>query len=89
MRMFEDRSINDKLDRILQLLALVAVREMPQTAQIATLSRAGFSPKEIANVLGTSSNTVRVTLVSIRKMEAHGAKSVVKPKRDKGETKDE
>jgi DNA-binding CsgD family transcriptional regulator len=40
---------------------------LSQTEQIASLSRIGFSPKDIADVLGTTANTVRVALVSIRK----------------------
>jgi DeoR/GlpR family transcriptional regulator of sugar metabolism len=31
------------------------------------LTRAGLKPKEIADILGTSSNTVRVELVALRK----------------------
>jgi DNA-binding CsgD family transcriptional regulator len=59
--------VSEKLDRVLRLLAMVAVRGLSQTEQIATLSRVGFSPKEIADVLGTTANTVRVALVGIRK----------------------
>jgi hypothetical protein len=58
-----------KLDRVLRLLAIIAVRGMPQMAQIATLNRAGFSPKEIAGIIGTTANTVRVALVGIRRAE--------------------
>jgi DNA-binding CsgD family transcriptional regulator len=46
---------------------MIAVKGLSQTEQIATLSRSGFSPKEIAEVLGTTANTVRVALVGIRK----------------------
>ena len=73
-----------KLDRVLQLLAIMTVRDMPQTAQIATLNRVGFAPKEIASVLGTTSNTVRVALVSIRRTEARGGKRPPKVTRDLG-----
>ena len=58
-----------KLDRMLSLLAIIAIKDMPQVAQIATLSRAGFPPKEIAAIVGTTPNTVRVTLVGIRRTE--------------------
>lgn len=74
----------EKLDRALQLLATLVVRDMPQTAQIAVLSRAGFAPKEIANVLGTTPNTVRVALVGIRKAEARGGKRRPKFKQNMG-----
>lgn len=52
-----------------RLLGIMAVRGLPQTQQIATLSRVGFTPKEIADVVGTSANTVRVALVAIRRAE--------------------
>ena len=61
--------LEEKLDRALRLLSIIAVRGLPQLQQIAMLSRVGFSPKEIADIAGTTSNTVRVTLVSIRKVE--------------------
>jgi hypothetical protein len=59
--------VSEKLDRVLRLLAMLAVKGLSQTEQIATLNRVGFAPKEIADVLGTTANTVRVALVGIRK----------------------
>jgi len=88
MELNSNLEMGNKLDRVLQLLAVMTVRDMPQTMQIATLNRAGFAPKEIANVLGTTANTVRVALVSIRRTEANGGKRRQKPKRDMGGTKD-
>jgi DNA-binding NarL/FixJ family response regulator len=76
--------MDKKLDRVLHLLAIMTVRDMPQTDQIATLNRAGFAPREIANVLGTTPNTVRVALVSIRRVEARGGKRQLRIKRDSG-----
>ncbi len=55
-----------------RLLGMIAVKGLPQVNQIAVLSRVGFSPKEIAEVLGTTPNTVRVSLVGIRKNEKQG-----------------
>ena len=66
--------LNRKLDRVLHLLAILAVRGLGQAEQIAALNRAGFAPKEIAGVVGTTSNTVRVTLVGIRRAEALGGR---------------
>jgi DNA-directed RNA polymerase specialized sigma24 family protein len=57
----------EKLDSILRLLAVMATKDMRQRDQIALLSRAGLPPRDIADILGTSSNTVRVELVAIRK----------------------
>jgi len=59
-----------------RLLGIIAVKGLPQTEQIAVLSRVGFTPKAIADVLGTSANTVRVTLVMIRKAERAGYKTL-------------
>lgn len=56
-----------KLDQILRILVVLATRGLKQRDQIALLDGAGFSPKTIADLLGTSSNTVRVELVALRK----------------------
>ena len=70
-KQFEDL-INEKLDRMLRLLGMFAVKGLSQREQISALSRAGFAPKDIAELLGTTANTVRVALVSIRKTERFG-----------------
>jgi hypothetical protein len=67
-----------------RLLGIIAVRDFPQMRQIAILSRVGFSPKEIGEVIGTTANTVRVALVSIRKAEKHGKRAGLRRK-DEGE----
>lgn len=56
----------DLLERIVNLAALLVVRGESQESKIRTLSGAGFSPSEIANLLGTTSNTVSVTLSKAR-----------------------
>ncbi len=55
-----------------RLLGIIAVKGLPQTQQIAILNRVGFAPKAIAEILGTTANTVRVALVGIRKAEKQG-----------------
>jgi DNA-directed RNA polymerase specialized sigma24 family protein len=57
----------ETLQKILRLLLVLATKDMKQRDQIALLDRASFKPKEIAGLLGTSSNTVRVELVALRK----------------------
>jgi hypothetical protein len=57
----------DKLDQILRVLVMLATKGLKQRDQIAMLDQAGFQPKAIADFLGTSANTVRVQLVSLRK----------------------
>lgn len=58
-----------------RLLGIIAVRGLPQTQQIAILNRVGFTPKAIAEVLGTTANTVRVALVGIRRAEKQGKRA--------------
>jgi len=63
--------ISVKLDTLIRLSSLGLVKDMKtQKEQIASLSDAGFKPKEIAAVLRTSQNTVNVTLNTIRKERA-------------------
>ncbi len=63
--------ISGKLDTLIRLSSLALVKDMrTQKEQIASLSDAGFKPKEIAAVLRTSQNTVNVTLNTIRKERA-------------------
>ncbi len=62
-----EHAMLDRLDKILRLLAVLATKDMKQREQIAFLDRAGLKPKYIAELLGTSSNTVRVELVALRK----------------------
>lgn len=56
-----------RLERIERLISILATKDLKQREQIATLSRAGFTPKEIAELVGTTSNTVSVTLAQARK----------------------
>jgi hypothetical protein len=65
--------------RLVNLLALLIVQERKQPEQIAILNRAGFKPSEIADLLGTTRNTVSVQL-SIQKRDKTVAKAR-KPKR--------
>ena len=51
-----------KLDRILRVLAISVTNGLKQTEQIALLNRAGIPPKDIADLLGTTPNTVSVAL---------------------------
>jgi hypothetical protein len=63
--------ISAKLDRVAKLLAISLVKDLKtQKEQTAFLSDAGFQPKDIANILSTSSGTVRVALHAIRKERA-------------------
>ena len=45
--------------KLVKLLALYLIQGQQQSDQIDLLSRAGFKPAEIADLLGTTPNTVR------------------------------
>jgi hypothetical protein len=60
--------ISDTLDQIMRLLALNLVKEMElQKDQILFLSRSGLQPKQIAEILSTTSHIVSVVLHSSKK----------------------
>ena len=56
-----------RLDRIIRLLAVSIATDKPQRERIRLLSSAGLAPRDIAEILGTTPNTVRVALTGIRK----------------------
>jgi len=59
--------ILSELRKIGRLLTLLATKDLGQKEKIALLSTAGLQPKEIADLIGTTSNTVSVRLAQIRK----------------------
>ena len=61
------KNILAELRMIKKLLAQNILVGASQIAQIEKLDSLGFEPKEIGELLGTSANTVRVTLTRIRK----------------------
>ena len=61
--------ILEKVEKILRILAAIATQGLKQREQIALLDKAGLEPKAIADLLGTSANTVRVELVRIRRIK--------------------
>lgn len=56
-----------ELRRITRLLVLMATEGKIQKDQIAMLSRVGFKPREIAELVGTTANTVNVALSAMRR----------------------
>lgn len=52
--------------KLVKLLALYLIQGQQQSDQIDLLSRAGFKPAEIADLLGTTPNTVSVALSTQR-----------------------
>ena len=59
--------IIQRLDTLIKLVATSLLAEKSQREQIELLSKAGLAPKEIAELIGTTPNTVRVALTAIRK----------------------
>ena len=56
------------LDEVVRLLALLIRRGSDtQTEAIIEMSRAGFKPSRIADLLGTTANTASVTVQRARK----------------------
>jgi DNA-binding NarL/FixJ family response regulator len=65
-----EEEVSEQLRRIVRLLTVLATKGMSQKDQVAVLASAGFQPKEIAELLNTTANTVSVTLHSLRKQKA-------------------
>jgi hypothetical protein len=67
-----------RLDAIVGLLVHSVTADKTQAEKIQALSAAGFQPKEIARIIGTTPNTVRVAMSVSRK---HGSKATIRPTR--------
>lgn len=62
------RKIEEKLDTLIKLASILTseAREgLGEKAEI--LTRAGLAPKEIAEILGTTANTISVSLSKMKK----------------------
>ena len=70
-----EESVLAKLDHLLRVHAISVTKGMKQNEQIALLNRAGLPPKEIADLLGTTANTVSVALAALRKSKAKNGKA--------------
>ena len=67
------KEITGRLDLITRLLALNVVRDMKsQKEKILMLASFGLGPTSIAELLGTTVNTVKVTLSKARKRKEAG-----------------
>ncbi|MHC4159420.1 MAG: hypothetical protein ACYSSO_10125 [Planctomycetota bacterium] len=63
----DTREITERIDRLTNLIAIGLMVDKSQRQRIELLSQSGFPPKEIAALIGTTPNTVRVELTVIRK----------------------
>ena len=59
--------ISAQLDVLTRIIISAALGERTKREQILTLGKAGLAPKDIAEILGTTGGTVRVTLSQHRK----------------------
>lgn len=60
------KELSAKLDKIIKLLAVQSIGDAKGRDAIRKLSVAGFPPKDIAELIGTTSNTVSVALASMK-----------------------
>jgi hypothetical protein len=60
VRPAENEKIEAFANELILLLATIAFKDVPQGEAIDSLTRRGFSPKRIAELLGTTGNSVRV-----------------------------
>jgi len=74
-----EESVLTKLDHLLRVVTVSVTKGMKQNEQIALLDRAGLQPKEIADLVGTTANTVSVALSALRKTKEKRGKA--RPKR--------
>jgi len=63
----ESGQIEKKLDILIKLSAIEAVRGREFREQVMILNQVGFQPKDIADLLNKSPNNISVTLNYIRK----------------------
>lgn len=68
MQRAEDEVLAGKLDTLIQLVAVaLAENKKEQKEQIRLLMLAGLSPARIAEILGTSGNSVNGAIAKMRK----------------------
>jgi len=65
-----DIDVISRLDTVIRLLCLVATQNKRQLEKVEILSSAGLQPKAIADLIGTTPNTVRVALSNMRRKGA-------------------
>jgi hypothetical protein len=65
----------EKMDQVLRVLTISITNGLKQKDQIALLNRAGFAPKAIAELIGTTQNTVNVALNALRKGKSKPSKN--------------
>lgn len=67
----EDQILQE-LKKMNRLLAVTSLRDLSNRDRIDLLSNVGFAPKEIADLIGTTPNTVSVELSKLRRRKRPG-----------------
>ena len=62
-----DEQILEELRRMNRLLAVTSLRDLSKRERIELLANVGFPPREIADLIGTTPNTVSVELSKLRR----------------------
>lgn len=62
MTALNDGEVLNELRRIAKLLTLIATKDQTQKERIEVLAGLDFQPKEIADLIGTTANAVRVAM---------------------------
>ena len=62
-----NEDILHELQQMKRLLVVLCIKDLDQKGQIRVLNSVGFQPKEIAELIGTTANTVSVILNKIKK----------------------
>lgn len=62
-----NKRLLEKIDVLVRLSALNIIKDKKYAEQVELLSSVGLQPKEIADLLGKTPNSVRVTLSQVRK----------------------
>jgi DNA-binding CsgD family transcriptional regulator len=63
----QDNEVVSELRKITRMLAWIGTKDLSQKDKIVTLSGLGLQPKEVADLIGTTPNTVSVTLSNLRR----------------------
>jgi hypothetical protein len=63
----ENEILAEKLDTLIQLVCTALTENKQQKQQIRILTLAGIGPSKIAALLGTTANSVKVSISNMRK----------------------
>lgn len=74
----DTKDLNDKLQVLVRLVAVGLTEGKPRQEQIKILAKTGMPPKEIADLLGTTPNSVSVALYQTKTKAAKKKPTVAK-----------